>query len=437
MVKNFSGQVKIEDVQKEFDKLVQRVNKMVTNYNSASLIKDHDYSVAGTTLAPSGYTLTVGGLKQVLENYDGCVFGCVPFKIGSSQLKVTDGILITQDQCFKISGQTLNGQGDTLYYDPANNKLTYGTTTTTQWTDWVQPTINSNTTWGQFSCTFSSGNAYKATKSSDISLGAGCQLVDAGSPEAAYKENISGALTWKFKQNIRLNQITFYNYAMPVMGAATGLDIVVTDLSGNIINTPQTPTGMYDWGTNEWTVDGNNQVVSGIKIKMTMRGRTSARIMMIGTLVVKGQYGKQVTSTGDTEDLYKICDLNWNRDSVLIADYPNIQNEDFSNSYKITTVKREISESQYNTLISNNGEGADTSSAPKFVWGNEMTQHEGQPTAYTRLFGTNVAQNYQNGHSRRMWWAAPSFLFVPKGIGNPYTYVNGGMQVVFNAKITK
>jgi len=38
MVKNFSGQVKIEDVQNEFDKLVQRVNKMVTNYNSASLI---------------------------------------------------------------------------------------------------------------------------------------------------------------------------------------------------------------------------------------------------------------------------------------------------------------------------------------------------------------------------------------------------------------
>ena len=58
MVKQFKGEVKISDVQAEFDTLVNRINKMVDAYNGTNqVITNIDYTKGGSNLAPSGYTL--------------------------------------------------------------------------------------------------------------------------------------------------------------------------------------------------------------------------------------------------------------------------------------------------------------------------------------------------------------------------------------------
>lgn len=414
MVKNFSGQVKIEDVQAEFDALVSRINTMVDSYNKSGTIKDHDYSVGGSTLAPSGYTLTIGGIKQVLQNYDGCVFGCKPFKVSENSVKVTDGILITDTECFKINGKTLSGQGDTIYYDDGDNQLKYAAGSAISYVSWTQPTISSNTTWGQFSANVSSSNAWRCT----LSNSGGNQYNVQGFPISTDPITI----TWKFGATLQLASISFKCGLI-----ASGGRVTITALNGATI-----ATQTLEPENTSVSVD-TNVITNGIKISFS--GTSNNVLLAVGDLVVLGK--RQVIGSGSTQvgNLYKVCDLNWNRGSNAIEDNPNIQFENFSTRYKITTVAKEINEDKYNNL-QNNGENLDTSSSGKFVWGNEQSQWEGSGTAYVNLFGTRVAQNNQTGHSNKKYWAAPSFLYIPKGISNPYTY-NKSSQVVFNSKFTK
>lgn len=123
MVKDFRGQVRIEDVKKEFDDLLDRINLMIDTYNYSADIGDIDYTKAGTTLAGSGYTLTVGGLKKVLKTYNNTILGCKPFKIASNQIKITDGIFISEQGCARIKGTTLTGSSSYLWYQPSSNTL--------------------------------------------------------------------------------------------------------------------------------------------------------------------------------------------------------------------------------------------------------------------------------------------------------------------------
>ena len=94
MVEQFRGQVKVADVQKCFDELVDRINTLVDQYNSAISAAGLDFSNGSETLAPEGYTLSVGGLKSILNAYDGYVIGAKPFRAGTS-IVITEGKLIT------------------------------------------------------------------------------------------------------------------------------------------------------------------------------------------------------------------------------------------------------------------------------------------------------------------------------------------------------
>lgn len=130
--KNFKGQVKISDVQEAFNEIVNRTNEMLEFYNSSEGVKDIDYTKGSPTLAPSGYTLTVGGLKQAMKLADKCVVGAKPIKIGKNQVKLTSGILVTKDKICRLKDEILNKPAGnfnlrTLYYNPI--------TETYQWED--------------------------------------------------------------------------------------------------------------------------------------------------------------------------------------------------------------------------------------------------------------------------------------------------------------
>lgn len=118
MVKKFRGQVKISDVQSEFDAIVNRINDMVDAYNESEGVKDIDYTVGGDTLAPAGYTLTIGGLKQVMNTMDGLVCGAKPIRLSANKVRLTDGILITKNGFFRLPQTEITPiQGKTIFYN--------------------------------------------------------------------------------------------------------------------------------------------------------------------------------------------------------------------------------------------------------------------------------------------------------------------------------
>lgn len=129
MVKQFKGEVKISDVQTEFDTLVNRINKMVDAYNGTNqVITNIDYTKGGSNLAPSGYTLTVGGIKQALKSLDGHVVGGKCFYNTANTVKMSDGLLFTKGGVFRLPDSILTrpDNGNSIWYDTNKKEYVWG-----------------------------------------------------------------------------------------------------------------------------------------------------------------------------------------------------------------------------------------------------------------------------------------------------------------------
>lgn len=129
MVKQFKGEVKISDVQAEFDALVGRINKMVDAYNGTNqVITNIDYTKGGSNLAPSGYTLTVGGIKQALKSLDGHVVGGKCFYNTATTVKMSDGLLFTKGGVFRLPDSILDrpSNGNSIWYDTNKEEYVWG-----------------------------------------------------------------------------------------------------------------------------------------------------------------------------------------------------------------------------------------------------------------------------------------------------------------------
>lgn len=129
MVKQFKGEVKISDVQNEFDTLTNRINKMVDAYNGTNqVITNIDYTKGGENLAPSGYTLTVGGLKQALKSLDGHVVGSKCFYNTANTVKMSDGLLFTKGGVFRLPDGILTrpSNGNSIWFDTNKKEYVWG-----------------------------------------------------------------------------------------------------------------------------------------------------------------------------------------------------------------------------------------------------------------------------------------------------------------------
>lgn len=136
-IKLFKGQVKISDVQAALDEVMERVNNIITTYNNSSYVKDIDYTVGGSTLGSSGYTLTVGGMKQFMKACDGYVSGAKPFKVSGTELKMTTGMLVAKNGIFRLPDTVINIPTDskrrTIYFNTNTKQYQWtgdGTTST-------------------------------------------------------------------------------------------------------------------------------------------------------------------------------------------------------------------------------------------------------------------------------------------------------------------
>lgn len=129
MSKLFRGQVRIDEVQEAFDEIVDRVNNIIDEYNTQVYVNNIDYTSGNKSLGPTGYTLSIGGLKHILQSLEGCVLGGKAFKVSDTRVKMSTGILIHNSQTIKLPDSlvAVNINTKHIFFNPDTN--TYSTTT--------------------------------------------------------------------------------------------------------------------------------------------------------------------------------------------------------------------------------------------------------------------------------------------------------------------
>ena len=408
MVKKFQGKVTIESIQTAFDSLVDRINNMVDAYNDSASVQDIDFSKGGTTLAPSGYTLTIGGLKQLMRYYDGSVIGCKVFRCPNNRIKVTTGIIITRDAIYRTPETLMSGSaanGTQLFYDPDTDKIKFPTgSAQVTYRNFTIPVFSNNSTWGAVSATGYSSDAWKAldgVNGNEHSLWWFYRTRNHQGSSGTATETLS----FVFKQTLRCKSINIATSDKRVFA----LDKVeILDLSGKVIASRNTPNSNATY-----TINLGNKVLQGIKVRCY---KTSWSLLGGAlpefTLVAQEQVVTASSSGEDMSNWIKIADLNWNRDIDYLNCITKVQSEGTSD----ITIRTESKapDVRANDIL-------DTSDEGKFVCGMEWDRSEGQTTAHTYLLGREVAWNRQTGHKNRNYWSPLNFLFVPKGVPMPYT----------------
>lgn len=145
----FKGQVKIEDVKSQFDLLVDGINSQIDTYNDAGYVTEIDYNDVSPELSPLNYTLSVGGLRKVLDAYDGSVLGCNVFKDGEN-LVITEGLLITRNGGYRLPSAIIKDEEQSeIWFSPSKNAYKGSSVSVTETTDFIMPTITSNESWGK------------------------------------------------------------------------------------------------------------------------------------------------------------------------------------------------------------------------------------------------------------------------------------------------
>lgn len=86
-VKSFKGKVKIEDVQNEFDILVNAINKNIEKLNSYANLDVNDFYIGSTQIPSSNYTLTLGALKSIISAYNRTTLGGTVVKMPGDNTK--------------------------------------------------------------------------------------------------------------------------------------------------------------------------------------------------------------------------------------------------------------------------------------------------------------------------------------------------------------
>ena len=370
MVKNFKGIVKVSDVQNEFDKLVKGLNTSVDEYNNIDEVKNIDYNKAGSLLGQLGYTLTIGGLKQFMQIYNGFCFGCKVFKTGNNQCKPTGGILVTEDKFYRIPTDIISGHGSMLFYNPKTDKCLLGGTTKVTKQVSIPAATSNNKPW-TITTNYSQSTAWKGVNynqygknKSGWSLG---NMRDAFTSGDLQKEGSSidrnkctrwielkypTKLTYTKSNNAILSICLCTPKLQPFNGSFV-LGTLSVGFDSNILVNHFFTNNTTDWGTNGvkcGQLDANtfliqfriakdkaisfNRVTIGIPVLAVLNNSTIDTGLPNTPLLMQaiGIYGDNPTTTvtvldNDThDDVYKIADLNWEKtssDKLWLNDLPH------------------------------------------------------------------------------------------------------------------
>lgn len=170
----FKGQVKIEDVSRQLDLLVDGINNMIDTYNDAGYVTDIDLNDVSSELSPMDYTLSVGGLKKVLDAYDNAVIGCNVFTDSKKEnLYISSGLLLTRNGGYGLPSAVIKNEGQTeIWYSPSKNQYVGSSAVVKEESTFTFPKFTSSETWGKLDVTLST--SFKGESS--IGTGVASQL---------------------------------------------------------------------------------------------------------------------------------------------------------------------------------------------------------------------------------------------------------------------
>lgn len=126
---SFRGQVRVQDIQDEFDSLIESINKLIDVYNQAeSSLGNVDFSNGKDQLSPAGFALTIGGLKKIIAAYQGDIWGCQVWKSANGCI-ITSGLWFKDDKVVPIpSGRVSGTLGRYIDYNPDTGVFTSSNT---------------------------------------------------------------------------------------------------------------------------------------------------------------------------------------------------------------------------------------------------------------------------------------------------------------------
>lgn len=132
LVKNFSGKVHIADIQEEFDRLLTGLAQLQAKMEELENISDLDFTKGKNTLSAEDFTLTLGGLKKILQVYNNKVIKepvIVKLPDETDKYKAFPGLYCVQDTGImqtKDDILTLSSSSSVtpIYADTTTNELT-------------------------------------------------------------------------------------------------------------------------------------------------------------------------------------------------------------------------------------------------------------------------------------------------------------------------
>lgn len=427
MIKDFQGQVKVADIQAAFDEIVDRINKQVDIYNNAAGYGDIDYTKGSPKLGSGNYTLTIGGLKSVINSYNGTLIGCKAYRLNDTSILVSDGLYFKDGHVYRINSRVIAGEADwdlsDLYYDIDNDTVMFKNGSTSDivevQTGWTQPTINSNTDCGVFSASSNSQSAYKITTND------GWNIIGILWNNWA---DVSGTVTWNLPKTIKVSNISFTTTKDSYGGTS--------ETFGGYISINGTRYRDISLGANNIALDN----VEASSISITISGHAWESIgLAIKNLVVTGNANSYAIETGGvitpSDNIIKISHLNWESGELILNSLEGFQLEGF-HDVKLTSQNRGISAqglSDWDYL--------DTSNSGKFVaylapFSNANMTYTGTSSFMgIHLAGAETSNNNVKQHH---YSAAPiSLIYVPKGATISDSRTQWGARNVFNSKLSK
>lgn len=403
-MKDFKGLVKISDVQNAFDEIVGNINNMIDTYNASAKVLDIDYTKGSVELGASGYTLSVGGLKRIIQTYQGCSVGCKPFKIDANHCKVTAGFVFADNTVYRADEQDMTGSGNILYFDVDNKRYSFGAGATTSVQSVTVPKITNSTSWGNIWATSDSSVAWQVPSM----IPSGTASVYKGWTVSAKLEGYGKQWQWVWNfpstssGHVKFGVIDTFGIEPFSMGT----------LSGSLSNFKTS----RDSNNNLWCeFDFTN--ANGIRIYGTFNKR-GAYVEPFYSF-----FGMQLTDVkttiitdgdADAGRLVKICDLNWNRDTKQLATINKAMSESLSRNITI--------QGKGLPFVSNNG----FTGGGAFCWATD-----GQYDGEVKLFGNQISYMQNRGGNSLRYFTIPTYLYIPKGVANPLA---GKLMNTYTAK---
>ena len=329
----FKGQVKIEDVSKQLDLLVGGINDMIDTYNDAGYVTDIDLNDVSSELSPMDYTLSVGGLKKVLDAYEDTVLGCNVFTDSKREnLYISSGLLLTRNGGYGLPSAIIKNEGQTeIWYSPSKKQYVGDSASIVTETSFTMPNMTSNETWGKVSVNdwVDLGKGRRRTFNWNPNSHTYCFNATKGlEVQKEYRMWWVGALNWNSYSRV---DWMWSNFPKPIKASKLKFNLGPYVESNPIMNVQKCKVEvqvgsnwitLWDWkdidGPKQYVVDLGGKEITGVLIAPWYYGPTPAGCLY--NVSIEGLIKDSIPATGSitgADDLVKVAVLNPNAQGIM------------------------------------------------------------------------------------------------------------------------